>query len=65
MNFIFEQRNADERLFFSRSHYVFENIRRFQAVIQHINLNFTNNMRLRGFKFAFGVGPSDEERETE
>jgi hypothetical protein len=42
-----------------------ENIRRFRAVIQHLNIGFANDMRLRGHKFAFGSGPGDEEQETE
>jgi hypothetical protein len=42
-----------------------ENIRRFRAVIQHLNINFANDMRLRGHKYAFGAGPGDEEREIE
>jgi len=37
------------------------NIRRFRAVIQHLNLAFARNMRLRGHKYAFGSGPGDEE----
>jgi hypothetical protein len=42
-----------------------ENIRRFRAVIQHLNIKFADDMRLRGHKYAFGAGPGDEERETE
>ncbi|CAG5158133.1 uncharacterized protein ALTATR162_LOCUS4999 [Alternaria atra] len=42
-----------------------ENIRRFRAVIQHLNINFANDMRLRGHKYVFGAGPGDEEREIE
>ncbi|KAG9196913.1 hypothetical protein G6514_003047 [Epicoccum nigrum] len=42
-----------------------ENIRRFRAVIQHLNINFANDMRLRGHKYAFGAGPGDEERDIE
>jgi hypothetical protein len=42
-----------------------ENIRRFRAVIQHLNIRFTDDMRLRGHRYAFGVGPGDEEREAE
>jgi hypothetical protein len=42
-----------------------ENIRRFRAVIQHLNIRFADDMRLRGHKYAFGAGPGDEERETE
>lgn len=36
-----------------------ENIRRFRAVVQHLNIQFANNMRLRGHKFAVGIGPGD------
>ncbi|KAH6866866.1 dynamin family protein-like protein [Alternaria rosae] len=42
-----------------------ENIRRFRAVVQHLNINFATDMRLRGHKYAFGAGPGDEEREIE
>jgi hypothetical protein len=42
-----------------------ENIRRFRAVIQHLNINFANDMRLRGHKYAFGAGPGDKERDIE
>ncbi|KAH8621345.1 dynamin family protein [Alternaria alternata] len=42
-----------------------ENIRRFRAVIQYLNIQFANDMRLRGHKYAFGAGPGDEEREIE
>ena len=42
-----------------------ENIRRFRAVIQHLNMNFAHDMRLRGHKYAFESGPGDEEREIE
>ncbi|CAN9170146.1 unnamed protein product [Alternaria alternata] len=42
-----------------------ENIRRFRAVIQHLNINFATNMRLRGHKYALGAGPGDEEKEIE
>ncbi|KAF2259056.1 dynamin family protein-like protein [Lojkania enalia] len=38
-----------------------ENIRRFRAVIQHLNTEFAENMRLRGHKYAIGPGPGDEE----
>ncbi|KNG50264.1 dynamin family protein [Stemphylium lycopersici] len=41
-----------------------ENIRRFRAVIQHLNMGFAKDMRLRGHKFAFESGPGDEEREA-
>lgn len=42
-----------------------ENIRRFRAVIQHLNIKFANDMRLRGHRYAFGAGPGDKEREAE
>ena len=42
-----------------------ENIRRFRAVVQHLNMGFANDMRLRGHKFAFEAGPGDEQRDTE
>jgi hypothetical protein len=40
------------------------NIRRFRAVIQHVNLEFANNMRLRGHKYSFGAGPGDKSKDT-
>ncbi|KAJ4297535.1 hypothetical protein N0V90_005427 [Kalmusia sp. IMI 367209] len=40
-----------------------ENISRFRAVIQHLNLGFAENMRLRGHKYAVGVGPGDDDNE--
>lgn len=40
-----------------------ENIRRFRAVVQHRNLGFAEDMRLRGHKFDFGVGPGDDDQE--
>lgn len=42
-----------------------ENIRRFRAVIQHINIIFANDMRLRGHKYGFGAGPGDKEKDAE
>jgi hypothetical protein len=42
-----------------------QNIRRFRAVIQHVNLLFANNMRLRGHKYGFGAGPGDKDKDTE
>ncbi|EDU48560.1 GTP-binding protein [Pyrenophora tritici-repentis] len=42
-----------------------ENIRRFRAVIQHLNMAFANDMRLRGHKFAIGAGPSDDKKDIE
>ncbi|KAJ6284185.1 P-loop containing nucleoside triphosphate hydrolase protein [Bipolaris maydis] len=44
---------------------VSENIRRFRAVIQHLNINFASNMRLRGHKYTFRVRPGDEEQEIQ
>lgn len=41
------------------------NIRRFRAVIQHLNLAFAEDMRLRGHKYAVGNGPGDDERDAE
>jgi hypothetical protein len=38
-----------------------DNIRRFRAVVQHLNLEFANDMRLYGHKFALGPGPGDED----
>jgi hypothetical protein len=40
-----------------------ENITRFRAVVQHRNLGFAENMRLRGHKYAVGVGPGDDDHE--
>ncbi|CAA9960015.1 GTP-binding protein [Pyrenophora teres f. maculata] len=42
-----------------------DNIRRFRAVVQHLNMSFAKDVRLRGHKFAFEAGPGDEEREVE
>jgi hypothetical protein len=42
-----------------------ENIRRFRAVVQHVNLTFSNDMRLRGHKYGFGAGPGDKDKDTE
>jgi hypothetical protein len=42
-----------------------ENVRRFRAVIQYLNITFANNMRLRGHKYTFGAGTSDDAREVE
>jgi hypothetical protein len=42
-----------------------ENIRRFRAVVQHVNIAFANDMRLRGHKYGFGAGPGDNEKDTE
>ncbi|KAK7188804.1 hypothetical protein DPSP01_014147 [Paraphaeosphaeria sporulosa] len=40
-----------------------ENIRRFRAVIQHLNIKFAENMRLLGHKYAVGTGPGDDDIE--
>ncbi|KAH9865175.1 hypothetical protein IAQ61_009122 [Plenodomus lingam] len=42
-----------------------QNIRRFRAVIQHLNMNFAQDMRLRGHKYAITAGPGDDEKERE
>lgn len=42
-----------------------DNVRRFRAVIQHLNLAFAEDMRLRGHKYAFGKGPGDDDRDAE
>ncbi|KAF2116621.1 P-loop containing nucleoside triphosphate hydrolase protein [Lophiotrema nucula] len=38
-----------------------ENIRRFRAVVQFLNVGFADNMRIRGHKFAIGAGPGDDD----
>ncbi|KAF2798534.1 hypothetical protein K505DRAFT_371665 [Melanomma pulvis-pyrius CBS 109.77] len=38
-----------------------ENVRRFRAVIQHLNIKFADDMRLRGHKYAVGMGPGDDD----
>ncbi|KAF2689294.1 hypothetical protein K458DRAFT_126151 [Lentithecium fluviatile CBS 122367] len=40
-----------------------ENIRRFRAVVQHLNIKFADDMRLRGHKYAVGAGPGDDDSE--
>jgi hypothetical protein len=40
-----------------------ENIRRFRAVVQHLNISFSDDMSLRGHKYAIGGGPGDDETE--
>ena len=40
-----------------------ENIRRFRAVVQHLNIKYAEDMRLRGHKYAIGGGPGDDETE--
>ncbi|KAF1977702.1 hypothetical protein BU23DRAFT_452188 [Bimuria novae-zelandiae CBS 107.79] len=40
-----------------------ENITRFRAVIQHRNLRFAENIRLRGHKYVVGAGPGDDDNE--
>lgn len=42
-----------------------KNIRRFRAVVQHLNIAFAEDMRLRGHKHSFGAGPGDDEMDTE
>jgi hypothetical protein len=42
-----------------------QNIRRFRAVIQHVNIAFANDMRLRGHKYGFGAGPGDRDEDKE
>jgi hypothetical protein len=37
------------------------NIRRFRAVVQHLNMHFADEMRLKGHDYAFGVGPGDDD----
>ncbi|KAF5846677.1 hypothetical protein GGP41_004724 [Bipolaris sorokiniana] len=39
-----------------------ENIRRFRAVVQHLNMGFAKDMRLRGHGYNFEAGPGDDER---
>lgn len=43
----------------------FKNIRRFRAVVQHLNIGFAQDIRLKGHKYAFGKGPGDDERDAE
>jgi len=38
-----------------------ENICRLRAVVQHLNIKFSDDMRLRGHKYAIGGGPGDDE----
>ncbi|KAJ6286253.1 P-loop containing nucleoside triphosphate hydrolase protein [Bipolaris maydis] len=40
-----------------------ENIRRFRAVVQHLNMGFAKDMRLRGHRYNFEAGPGDDERD--
>lgn len=42
-----------------------ENIRRFRAVVQHLNLQFADDMRLRGHKYAIREDNSDEVKNEE
>ncbi|USP81055.1 hypothetical protein yc1106_08329 [Curvularia clavata] len=37
-----------------------ENIRRFRVVIQHLNMKFAKDMRLRGHKYLLGAADDDE-----
>jgi hypothetical protein len=39
------------------------NIRRFRAVVQHLNMGFAKDMRLRSHKYSFESGPGDDERD--
>jgi hypothetical protein len=39
------------------------NIPRFRAVIQHLNIQFAEDMRLRGHKYVIGTGPGDDDAE--
>jgi hypothetical protein len=41
-----------------------QNIRRFRAVVQHLNMRFAEDMRLLGHKYWFFAGPGDAERDT-
>ncbi|PVI06772.1 GTP-binding protein [Periconia macrospinosa] len=41
-----------------------ENIRRFRAVAQHLNLKFARDMRLLGHKFAIGSSPGEKDEGT-
>ncbi|XP_014560166.1 hypothetical protein COCVIDRAFT_23652 [Bipolaris victoriae FI3] len=40
------------------------NIRRFRAVVQHFNMGFAKDMRLRGHRYKFEAGPGDDERDS-
>lgn len=42
-----------------------ENICRFRAVVQHLNIKFAKDMRLRGHKYAFGIRPGDQVQDNE
>ncbi|KAH8717086.1 P-loop containing nucleoside triphosphate hydrolase protein [Phaeosphaeriaceae sp. PMI808] len=42
-----------------------ENICLFRAVIQHTNIGFANDIKIRGHKFAFNIGPGDSQRDAE
>ncbi|KAF2190472.1 GTP-binding protein [Zopfia rhizophila CBS 207.26] len=38
-----------------------DNLRRLRAAIQHLNIEFADNMRVRGHKYAVGAGPGDDD----
>jgi hypothetical protein len=38
-----------------------KNVRRFRVYIQHLNITFARNMRLRGHKYSLNAGPRDDE----
>lgn len=40
------------------------NLRRFRAVIQYLNTQFADDMRLRGQKFAIAAGPGGDDKES-
>ncbi|PVH92842.1 GTP-binding protein [Periconia macrospinosa] len=42
-----------------------ENIRRFRAVIQHLNIKFADNMHLRGHKYTIDSSPEDDDSDVE
>ncbi|KAF2654105.1 dynamin family protein-like protein [Lophiostoma macrostomum CBS 122681] len=42
-----------------------ENLHRLRAVVQHLNMRFAENVRLRGHKFAIGSEPGDDTTDEE
>jgi hypothetical protein len=38
-----------------------ENTQRYRTVVQHLNMEFANNMRLYGYKFPVGTGYGAED----
>lgn len=40
-----------------------DNIKRFRAVIQHLNIQFSKNMTFRGHKYTIPAGPGDDDAE--